>query len=221
MTLHIVHRDRLPQRRGDGLRETRLVAARRAASRGLGSFVYLADTELDPEGHAGQRAVSDVDLVSIVIAGRVEFRGTLAAGTLIGAGGGLVQRAGHGLEQDEHNPDTTPARVLQLRFLSPARGYIPAYEVFELTPGVLGVVLGGTEGTFDNACTLRVGILPAGARFEHPGECIAYVALGRGSANGSDVTAGHLLDGRDLTLVAEEDLTVALVTRTPMADGAA
>jgi quercetin 2,3-dioxygenase len=221
MTLRITHRDTLRRHRVTGLRETRLVAARGGASRGLDSLVYLADAEIVPNGRTGPQSHRDVDIVTLVLDGRVAHEGTPGSSTLVEAGSVRVQRAGVGLEHDETNPDSTPVRLLQFRFVSPAPGLAPACEVFTPARGALRVVLGGSEGTFENACTLRAGMLLAGALFEHPGEFVAYVAGGRGTANGSPVAAGHLLEGRDLTLMAEDDLTVALVTRTPPADGAA
>jgi quercetin 2,3-dioxygenase len=221
MTLRITHRDSLRRGGFAGIRETRLVAPRGGASRGLGSFVYLADAEFVPHGRTGPHPHQDIDIASVVLDGRIAYEGMPGPGTVLHVGSVHVQRAGKGLEHDEVNPDPTPARMLQLWFLPPARGLSPAYHVFTLARGALQVVLGGSEGTLENACTLRVGVLPAGALFEHPGEFIGYVAVGQGSANGSRVRSGHLLDGRDLMLVAEEDVTVALVTRTPPADGAA
>ena len=71
-----------------GLRETRLVmspsifAGRREAgtSTGIGRLVYLADARFLPHGDTRMHTHNEIDVISIMVEGRIKHEGTLENG---------------------------------------------------------------------------------------------------------------------------------------------
>ena len=85
------------------------------AAEGLGAFVYLADAHFLRYGSTGRHSHRQIDIVTLVIGGRLLHRGSLGDETLYEAGEVLIQRAGaQGFEHNEVNPDERPNRIIQL-----------------------------------------------------------------------------------------------------------
>lgn len=85
------------------------------AAEGLGAFVYLADAHFLRYGSTGRHSHRDIDIVTLVIGGRLLHRGTLGDESLYQAGDVLIQRAGvQGFEHNEVNPDERPNRITQI-----------------------------------------------------------------------------------------------------------
>ncbi len=106
-----------------GLRERHYVMDRRVfgdhrkaeAAEGLGAFVYLADAHFLRYGSTGRHSHRHIDIITLVMGGRLLHRGTLGDESLYEAGEVLIQRAGaQGFEHNEVNPDERPNRIIQI-----------------------------------------------------------------------------------------------------------
>jgi hypothetical protein len=85
------------------------------AAGGLGAFVYLADAHFLRYGSTGRHSHRNIDIVTLVMGGRLLHRGTLGDESLYVAGDVLIQRAGaQGFEHNEVNPDERPNRIIQI-----------------------------------------------------------------------------------------------------------
>lgn len=103
-TIEVLHRDDLPLGGFAGLREHRLVMdfkawrnqANPSAWQGLGNFVYLADARFIPKGETGMHPHREVDVISVMVEGRIAHGGTLEHGQELEPFDVQVQRAGGG-----------------------------------------------------------------------------------------------------------------------------
>lgn len=211
--LKITHRDELPRGGFAGVRETRLVLPSGGASRGLGSFVYLADAEFIPNGQTGLHPHSDVDIVSIMLKGRIEHRGSLEDGTILDQNTVQVQRSGTGMLHNEVNPDSSTNRMLQVWFLPPQRGLEPGYKIYQPQVGSTVTVLGGGDSeSFDNSSRLDIASPAPGERVTTTDRFVAYLAEGEGTANGTSIREGDLIEGEFLDFIAGEGAKLLIVT---------
>src|SRR5690554_2538523 len=100
--MKIVRRNRLRRSGFAGLRETRLVMSPRifrdsreaGTSPGLGRFVYLADARFLPKGETRMHPHREIDVISVMVEGRIRHEGSLQGGQDLSAGTIQVQRAG-------------------------------------------------------------------------------------------------------------------------------
>lgn len=99
MNLQILHRDDLPLGGFAGLKEHRLVKDRRIggdgnAWNGLGNFVYLADARFLPKGETKMHPHKEIDVISVMVEGRIAHEGSLEHGQSLEANQVQAQRAG-------------------------------------------------------------------------------------------------------------------------------
>jgi redox-sensitive bicupin YhaK (pirin superfamily) len=224
-TLEILHRDDLPLGGFAGLREHRLVQDRRAwgdhrdpqAWDGIGNFVYLADARFIPKGDTGMHPHHEVDVISVMVDGRIAHGGSLEDGQSLVAGDVQVQRAGgEGFQHNEVNPDETENRMIQLWVLPDEKGQPAGYRVYKPRAGAVTRIYGGNgdqNETFASRTTLDVAMLGAGQEIQFDGLFLAYLTKGRGLANGNEVADGDLLRGEGLSFEALEDVQLTVVQR--------
>ena len=121
--MKIIKRNKLRRGGFAGLRETRLVMSPRVfrsqqeagTSPGLGRFVYLADASFLPHGDTRMHEHREVDVISVMVAGRIRHEGSLEDGQELQPGTIQVQRAGgEGFSHNEINPDSSKNRMIQL-----------------------------------------------------------------------------------------------------------
>lgn len=213
-SMTITHRSDIPESGFAGIREHRMHMAQSLDQALLGSFIYLADATFIPHGETRMHPHRDVDIVSVMLKGRVEHRGTLGDGTVLGERTIQVQRAGTGMRHNEVNPDPEANRMLQIWFLPPRQGLEPAYQTFEAKEGEMVSVLGG-DGTFDNASLLRVAHYDAGKRLEVDEPCVLYIATGKGRAGEVDIIEGDLIEASSIAVDVTEEMKAMVITRTP------
>jgi len=221
-TLEILHRDDLPRGGFAGLREHRLVMDRSAwgpyanstAWPGLGSFVYLDDARFQPHGDTQLHPHKEIDVISVMVEGRIAHEGSLGHGEQIAAPGVQVQRAGaEGFNHNEVNPDDTENRMIQLWALPENDGERAGYKVYKPEQGTATRVYGGPadqEETFASKTVIDVVRLKQGEPFAVPGEFMAYITKGGGRVNGQgaksgEVKDGDLLRGEDFEFQANSD----------------
>jgi hypothetical protein len=228
-TLQILHRDDLPRGGFAGLREHRLVMdpsawgpyANPTAWPGLGSFVYLADARFLADGDTQLHPHREIDVISVMVEGRIAHEGSLGHGEQIAAPGVQVQRAGaEGFTHNEVNPDDTENRMIQLWALPEKAGERAGYKVYRPQAGATTRVYGGPAGqteTFASQTVIDVVRLKEGQPFSVPGEFMAYVTKGHGRVNGKSATAGaevkdgDLIRGHDLDFQAQSEAQLIAV----------
>ncbi len=221
-TLRALHRDDLKLGGFAGLREHRLVIdpkvfgnADSDAWPGIGNFVYLADARFVPNGGTHLHPHREIDVISIVVDGRISHEGTLQQGKTIESNQVQVQRAGgEGFAHNEVNPDNKENRMIQI-WMTPEKSGEPAgYKSYSLQQGKVTRVYGGNKNhdeTFASHTTLDVGLIDANQIVCLDGEFIAYVTVGNGSLNGQNVTDGDLIRGYDIAFQAKTDSQIIIV----------
>lgn len=221
--MEILHRDDLPLGGFAGLREHRLVMdprlygdrAEPGTWHGLGNFVYLADARFLPKGETGMHRHKEIDVISVMVEGRISHAGSLQHGQRLNADDVQVQRAGgEGFSHNEINPDDLENRMIQLWALPETAAEPAAYKFYPLQHGLLIRVYGGPidqDATFDNRTLIDVGLLGSGESVSVRGPFLAYVTRGMGLLNGESVSDGNLVRGQNLSFDAREETQLIVI----------
>lgn len=220
MSLHILHRDNLPLGGFAGLKEHQLIVDNKIGGSnetwdGLGGFVYLADAQFLPKGETRLHSHKEVDVISIMIDGRIEHEGSLEHGQMIQANQVQAQRAGgEGFKHNEINPDNEKNRMLQLWVLPETAGELADYKFYDLEHGKLMLIYGGTKTqniTLDSHTMISAGIFNSGQKVSVEGEFIAYICRGTGIINAEIISDGDLIRGENLDFTATTDNVLIFV----------
>lgn len=221
--MEILHRDDLELGGFAGLREHRLVTDSRLfgdqkssdAWDGIGNFVYLADAKFLPGGETRLHHHKEIDVISVMVEGRIMHEGSLEHGQQMESHHVQVQRAGgEGFSHNEVNPDEFENRMIQLWVLPERPGQRAGYKLYSPREGELTRVYGGEtnqEETFDSHTLIDVGVISTGKSISLSGPFIAYIIRGSGILNGRSVRDGHLVRGDGLEFSAEEDARLILI----------
>ncbi len=221
MSIEILHRDDLPLGGFAGLVEHRLIRDERIGGKsdtweGLGNFVYLADARFLPKGETHMHPHKEIDVISIVVEGRIIHEGSLEHGQSMNTNQAQVQRAGgEGFSHNETNPDDTQNRMLQLWALPETAGEKAGYKLYDLKQGKLTRIYGGPvsqDQTFDSHTIIEVGMLSDGQGVAKFGAFLAYVSRGSGLLNGQMVKDGDLVRGAELDFIAKEDVQITIIS---------
>ena len=230
--MQILSRDSLTLGGFAGIKEHRLVTDSRIfgsrkkpeASEGLGSMVYLADAKYDPMGESGMHPHSEIDVISVVLEGRVSHEGSLEHGQNLVAGDVQVQRAGgEGFDHNEINPDSSKNRMLQIWALPEESGQCASYKSY--TPSLHGTtrIYGGKKNqdkTFDSHTIIEIAHLQVGEQLVSSGEQLTYVISGESTF--SEVESGEekarlvakegdLVRGVNTTITAQSQLHLLVI----------
>jgi len=210
-----------------GLREHRIVTDSKLfgqhkspeTSDGLGNFVYLADAQFNPLGQTGMHSHLEIDVISVMIDGRVSHAGSLENGQGLEAGDVQVQRAGgEGFSHNEINPDSQKNRMIQLWALPEQKGQPAGYKYY--SPEAAGVtrIYGGSKqqsDTFDNSTIVDIAILKADTSIQLPKESLVYVTGGNAEIVEMDDTQtvrdGDLIRSHNSTVKAITELSLIVV----------
>ena len=138
MILQILHRDDLKLGGLAGIREHRLVIDPQVfgdndsgAWSGIGNFVYLADAKFIPNGETHLHPHNEIDVISVIVDGRVSHKGTLQEGTTLETNHVQVQRAGsEGFVHNEVNPDDKENRMIQMWVRPEKSGESAGYKLY-------------------------------------------------------------------------------------------
>ena len=75
-------------------------------------------------------------------------------------------------------------------------------------------VLGGhNDSTFDSNMHCQIGFVKGGEELNVNKPFIAIITRGTATANGKKVREGHLIEGKEMSLVAKKQLGLVLITR--------
>ena len=222
--MQILSRDSLPLGGFAGLTEHRLVTDRRVFGGrkapqtfdGIGNFVYLADARFNPKGETHMHPHKEIDVISVMMEGRVAHEGSLEHGQSLEAGYVQVQRAGgEGFSHNEVNPDTTKNRMLQLWVLPDELGQPAGYKLYPIEKnGVTHIYGGGKEQSerFDSKTNIKIVRLSAGESIEFEQETLTYVSTGE--AKFSD--ANSTFDAKEGDLIRSYQTEITSVSETEM-----
>jgi len=230
--MKVLSRDSLPLGGFAGIQEHRLVTSSRVFGarkrpetfEGLGNMVYLADATYKPKGESGMHPHSEIDVISVIIEGRVSHEGSMEHGKDLVAGDVQVQRAGgEGFDHNEINPDASGNRMLQVWALPEVKGQRASYKSYK--PELEGVtrIYGGSasqEDTFDSRTLIDIVHLKAGKQLALSGEQLVYVITGEGKISqltesketfSHDALEGDLIQGVNMEINADKDLHLLVV----------
>ncbi|WP_394175205.1 pirin family protein [Thalassotalea litorea] len=213
-----------------GLKEKRMVTDERIfgphkhpkAFNGLGNFVYLADANFLPHGETGMHPHREIDVISVMVEGRISHAGSLEHGQSIETGYSQVQRAGgEGFAHNEINPDSSENQMIQLWVLPDNPGEPAGYQVFEPETGKLQHIYGGSVSQterFYSKTSIAVANLQADQSISHPGEAMAYLSKGYGTLNGESVERRTLFRvDNAIEFTASEDAQLIVIYPTQIA----
>lgn len=213
----------LPQGGFAGLTERRFVTDARVfgarkepgATDGIGNFVYLADANFLPNGETGLHPHREIDVISIMVQGRISHAGSLEHGQSLESGTVQVQRAGaEGFTHNEINPDANLNQMIQLWVLPDESGEAAGYKVYRPPQASRTRVYGGAKDqdqTFYSNTCMDVVNIDAGDCVEQQGSAMAYLTLGDGDMNGVSIDARTLVRGTALKFVAATDAQLVLI----------
>ncbi len=222
MSIDILHRDDLQLGGFAGLKEHRIVMDPKAFGNhvnpgtwaGIGNFVYLADARFDPKGETHLHDHQEIDVISVMVEGRIAHEGSLENGQELNTFDVQVQRAGgEGFSHNEINPDDVTNRMIQLWALPDKQGQPAGYKVYHPKWGeVLDIYGGASEQTetFDSQTFFKIGMLNPKQKFDLEKNFIAYLATGNGIANGKEIREGDLFRGNNLGFEATEKSQVII-----------
>ncbi|MBE9503661.1 MAG: pirin family protein [Proteobacteria bacterium] len=226
MTLSIIHRDDLHLGGFAGLKEHRLVMAPKVfgyhanpdASLGIGNLVYLADARFNSKGDTHMHDHMEVDVISVIVEGRLAHEGSLKHGQLLETNYVQVQRAGgEGFSHNEINPDDTKNRMIQMWVLPEKEGERAGYKLYKSEKGAVTPVYGGNADqseTFASNTLIEVAHLEKGEKVLLNGPFLAYLTRGKGSITGTEVKDGDLLKGESLDFTSEEEAQLIVIRTT-------
>jgi len=215
--------DQLPQGGFAGLIERRFVTDRRVfrdadnqpTFDSLENFVYLADANFNPNGETTMHNHQEVDVISVMVEGRITHAGSLEHGQGLEAGYAQVQRAGgEGFAHNEINPDDTANQMIQLWVLPDESGQAAGYKVYQPEIGKLNKIYGGKKDqneTFYSQTAIAVAPLEAGQTVEQSGEVLAYLSKGSGIINGETIQARTLVRAENINFSAAEESQLIVI----------
>ena len=215
--------EQLPQGGFAGLIERRFVTDSRlfgwkkhaSTAEGIGNFVYLADANFLPNGETGLHPHREVDVISVMVSGRIAHAGSLEHGQEISAGAVQVQRAGgEGFTHNEINPDDSENHMIQLWVLPDEAGECAGYKVYEPGTSERMRIYGGPkdqQDTFYSHTAIDVANVPAGESVSHSGEAMMYITTGGGTVNGESIEARTLIRSDGVEFVADDNTQLILI----------
>ena len=222
--MQILHYSQLPHGGFAGLEERRFVTDTRVFGRhsangavdGIGQFVYLADANFQAGGETKMHGHREIDVISVMVKGRIAHEGSLEHGQNINQGQAQVQRAGaQGFSHNEINPDNEQNQMIQLWVMPDEPGEKAGYQVFEPNNGELIKIYGGSKhqtDTMHSSTSIYLANGSAGQTFALEGQTMAFVSLGSGQMNGQPIQPRTLVRSESgLSFTASEDCQIIFI----------
>jgi quercetin 2,3-dioxygenase len=210
--MKIIHKEDLHYGGFAGLREHRLVMHSRifgyhkdpATADGLGNFLYLADAKFNPKGETRMHPHHEVDVISVMVEGKIDHEGSLEHGASVHEGEVQVQRAGgEGFRHNEINPDDIPNRMIQLWFAPETLGEKADYQLYKKSDDKVVRVYGGKSGKpFKAKTIMEIITLQEGESFEQTGAFQAYLIKGSLSSQNIILNDGDFFEDEIMNVKA-------------------
>jgi redox-sensitive bicupin YhaK (pirin superfamily) len=161
------------------------------ANAGMGNITYLADAFIRPHGQTHKHSHRNVDIITVLMRGRLEHQGTLGNGVVMNAGDIQVQRAGAvGFEHNEINPDNDFNRLIQIWALPQTPSNDARYDSYHCAEGEQKRVYSSVSNhvaktSVDKKATTTVDILRprTGAFLTFPDDILLFCGAGNIRAN--------------------------------------
>ena len=223
MSIQILHRDDLPLGGFAGLKEHRLLMSPQLFGAhvnpgtwpGIAGFVYLADARFNPNGETRLHDHKEIDVISVMLEGHINHQGSLESGQGLKAGDVQVQCAGEeGFSHNEINPDDTKNRMLQLWVLPEQADERASYKLYKPLSGKVTRIYGGREdqtNTIVSHTIIEVGNLNSAQSYVLEKTFLAYLAVGKATANNIDIQEGDLFKGEQLSFTAKTDVQLIII----------
>ena len=220
-----LQRDSLTEGGFAGLREHQLVKDPKAFGPevnrdgswpGIGKFVYLADARFTPHGETRMHDHHEVDVISVMVDGRIAHEGSMGHGQDLNTNDAQVQSAGgEGFSHNEVNPDNDWNRLIQLWVLPEEKGKPASYKVYQPKNGGLTRIYGSDSSANDNdfpaQTRIDIAMLENGQSIELDETFMAYITRGSGIANGELIQDGDLVSGDSLKFMATDDVQLIVI----------
>ena len=182
---------------------------------GLDNFIFLADARYMPLGETRMHSHHELDIISVMVDGRIEHQGSLEHGKDLSGNDVQVQRAGgEGFSHNEINPDASWNRMIQLWVLPEVAGQVADYKVYKPATGELTRIYGGENNSstdFPAKTKVDVAVLDNGQQIEVDEPFLAYITRGKGIANKEPVEDGDLIRGSSIKFKAEDNVQLIVV----------
>jgi redox-sensitive bicupin YhaK (pirin superfamily) len=213
--MEVLNFDDLHQGGFGGLIERRFVTDSRIFGRrkepdavdGIANFVYLADANFLPNGATGLHPHREIDVISVMVEGRISHAGSMQNGESLEPGTVQVQRAGgEGFSHNEINPDGSQNQMIQIWVLPDEPGEPAGYKVYQPAAGDRAHIYGGPKNqddTFYSSTSIDVANVQAGQVISQKGDAMVYLSKGSGTINGDPVKARTLIRGSDIEFAAD------------------
>lgn len=234
LNMKILSRDELTLGGFAGIVEHRLVTDSRVFGNrkkpetfeGFGNMVYLADAKYKPHGTSGMHSHSEIDVMSIIVEGRVSHEGSMEHGKDLIAGDVQVQRAGgDGFSHDEINPDNVENRMLQVWVLPEEKGQPASYKAYALQQEGRTRIYGGDkfqQVTFDSHTLIDVINLHRDQEIDVDRESLLYIVTGTALVSESIEVSekdairaqeGDLILSQTIHITAQSNLQLLMVSK--------
>lgn len=178
------------------------------AINGLGAFVYLADASLLPHRRTGLHHHRNIDIITVVLNGRLLHRGSMGEETLLSVGDVQIQRAGQqGFSHDEINPDATFNRFLQLWVRPRVAASTASYTTLRTAADTSTLLLESEPDSGDARTRISLWRAAPGATETLNGKCQLLIASGRVSIHDG---AKQQFEGVHALITAEAPVLHAL-----------
>lgn len=182
---------------------------------GLDNFIFLADARYMPHGETRMHSHHELDIISVMVDGRIEHQGSLAHGRNLSRNDVQVQRAGgEGFSHNEINPDASWNRMIQLWVLPEVAGQAADYKVYKPATGELTRIYGGEKNSgtdFPAKTKIDVALLNNGQQIEVDEPFLSYITRGKGIANNEPVEDGDLIRGSTINFKAKGDVQLIVI----------
>jgi len=223
MAIEILHYDDLPIAGCAGLKEHRLVMSPKLFGQfvnpgtwtGIGNFVYLAEAGLDPKGETTLHDHKEIDIIYLMIEGRIVHQGSLQQGQELEAGMAQVLRAGgEGFSHNEINPEDSSNRLIQLWILPEHSGELAAYRLYTLDTAKVTRIYGGSHSQTDTLISntvIDIAQLESAQEFFLDKPFLAYLAVGSGLIDNQEIKDGTLFKGNNLNFKANSVVTLIVI----------
>jgi redox-sensitive bicupin YhaK (pirin superfamily) len=163
----------------------------------------INDDRVAPGGGFGTHPHRDMEIITYVLAGRLEHQDSMGHGEIIHSGEWQAMHAGTGIMHSEFNPsENEPVHLLQIWIMPDRKGYKPGYQQKrfegEAEPGAWRLIasregLNGSLVVHQDARVLLAKLEPGQAAKYNPAAgrgAFLHVATGTVRINGKDLTAG-------------------------------
>jgi redox-sensitive bicupin YhaK (pirin superfamily) len=185
------------------------------SSSGLGRFVYLADARFLPHGETRMHAHREIDVISVMVEGRIQHEGSLEHGRELQVDDIQVQRAGgEEFTHNEINPDDDKNRMIQLWVLPETPGGPADYKLYQSRPDERLRIYGGPDDqdeTFPAKTVIEIAQVKAGDSLAQPAQSLVYITTGTGTSNEEVLREGDLVETINFTFTATRDSKLIVV----------